>query len=233
MATVGSAPVIWSFRVGTPVVAIAVAVWLFRVCRRPELLPDLLRRVASKYFEKDGLCFMPVIEVSPPGQALLSLYFQNRNSGHAQTVVAIQPLNRMFASRKPRGVATAIECPGGAFGVCRIPLPIPARSQGKRMAFAVGATTKYPAGRGTLLRRRTGVRVTAIRELGTGHQLARTLLLLPFGLLSTSAPAHVTLTLPKGVRETADDAPAPTFKILWKPDLPTGGFPVAPIRKAA
>jgi hypothetical protein len=227
----GTPWILWTLRTVPLAAAMPVGIWLYRIRRDAEILPDLLRQVARRYFEKNGLCFTPTIETTPQGTCLLCIYFQNRHSGVAISTIAIRPLNVLLARRKPAGATVTIECPGGGFGVYRIPFPIPAPSQGKRMHFAVGADTKYPAGRGKLLRLRTGIRVSATRELGTGYQLSSAFIMALFGHLAGSAPSHVMLTLPPGVQESGPED-AGEQEILWEPDRP-GDSPIAPRRAAA
>ena len=85
----------------------------------------------------------------------------------------------------------------------RFAFPIPAKYQGKRMAFDVGADTKYHAHRGKLLRHREGIRVGSISELGQGHALGLVLLGLPLlGALVVSRAAKARMVFPTGVAET-------------------------------
>ena len=232
---------LWLFRVATPLAAIATAWWLWKVMRQPERYPDLLRQLTrgGRYLEKDGVCFAPTFDIANDGRTcMLGIAFQNRNSGHASVQIVMNPLAGSFHVRAPKlsPIRASIECPGGAFGVWRFPYPIPAKYQGKTISFAVGADTKYPAGRGELLRWRTGMRVSSVEELRPTHQLAVSLLALCIGILYIKRPGSVTLTLPRGVTEALPpDAPTPATaqEILWTPEIATGGFPILPARKAA
>ncbi len=227
-ASVGSLAVIWALRLGAPAAIIPVVYWFFSLSRRPDSIPDLLRQSAGRYFERKGLCFAPVLDVVD-GTCRLNLFFQNRYTGHASTIIQLKPPMRSFwISRHALPTVTAaIECPGGAFGVLRFAFPIPAKYQGKRMAFDVGADTKYHAHRGKLLRHREGIRVGSISELGQGHALGLVLLGLPLlGALVVSRAAKARMVFPTGVAETLPPDAQTGPEILWQPELQTGGFPV-------
>jgi hypothetical protein len=219
----GKQAIIWSFRILPPVAAVVVAWWLHRIRSAPERIPDLLRQVAHRYFEKGGLCFIPVAERTASGLCTLNIYFQNRYAGHASTRIQMLPPLRTLRLKRHElpAICANIECPGGAFGVVRIPLAIAARYQGKRMSFEIAADTKYRAGRGELLRWREGVRVGATRELKTGHQLASGLVMLLLGHFHTSRPAVVTIALPRDVAENGSEPGAGATEILWSLDAPT------------
>ena len=166
---VGRADVVWGLRIGTPMAAAAVA-WLFyRGLHRPEKLPDLLGQTVGKYFERDGLCFAPVVE-TVDGASRLSIYFQNRHAGHASATIHMLPPRRSFRfGRHPLPpVQVLIECPAAAFGVARLPFPIPPKYQGRRMSFELAADVRYPARRGRLLRFRAGKRTGRGRDLERG-----------------------------------------------------------------
>jgi hypothetical protein len=205
-----------------------VSWWLFRVMRRPEKLPDLLREATGAYFEQNGICFAPKFEVIER-QCFLNIYFQNRYARQATTRVdMLPPLRTLWFTRHdlPR-VSVNFECPGGAFGVVRIPYSFPARYQGKRMALEIGADTKYPFYHGDLLRLRTGIRVSSTHEMGQGHQLVTTILFgAILGALVTSRMARVALNLPRDVNDEPPPKAAPMVEILWR--LPQTDANVAP-----
>ena len=206
--------------------AAAVAGAMFAVSRRPDSIPDKLREVAPKYFERDGLCFAPVVEAAG-GACFLNVYFQNRHARHASARIDVMPGARSFRlARHPLAeVSVRIECPGGAFGVVRVPFLVPADYQGRRVSFDVAADVKYPARRGKLLRPRGGVAVGPTSDLSQTRQLLSTLALLPLGILQVASPGRVTLRLPI---EVAGDAPAPRptpCEILWAPDASAAPTP--------
>jgi hypothetical protein len=234
-ATVGSAEVLWGLRVGCPLAAVGVSYLLYTMLTKPERFPDLLRERAGTYFEKDGLCFAPVLETTPTGACELAVYFQNRHEGRAiARIQMLPPLRTLRLKRHDLPARTlSIQCPGGAFGVARVPFPIPARYQGQRMTFELGADVKYPEGRGDLQRFRSGVRVGSSREMNAGHQFLTALVMLPLAVLATSRAASATLTLPQGVFETNAADGGASSEIIWWPELLEAEAPALPRRQAA
>lgn len=230
VATVGNPVVISALLYGCPALMLYIAWVLFSASRRPGKEPDYLGQVTPKYFERDGLCLAPVFETAD-GPAFLCVYFQNRYAGHASARFAMLPPLRSFGfgrHKLPR-VSVDFEVPGGAFGVLRLKYAVPAKYQGRRIAFEVGADVTYPARRGELLRYRGGRNLPPTRHLDNGTQLLTALLLGWIGIflaLSSSSRGRAKLVLPTGVDETGPDVVNATREILAVPDLPTGGFPV-------
>lgn len=231
-AQVGSKPVIWTLRVAAPVGVVIVSFLLWKFSRRPDRLPDLLRDTVGRYFEQSGLCFAPRLEVLS-GHCFICLYFQNRHAGEAVARVQFLPPLRSFSvGRHPLPQVTYdLACPGGAFGVVRVPFPVPRKYQGTRVQYEVGADVEYPQGRGKLLRYAEGVRVGRTRHLSQAYQLLETVVGLFFGFLSVSGPSRAPLQLPTEVLETGPDFFIPSPQILWQPDQPAA--PPTPLRQAA
>jgi len=233
----GRADVIWALRLGAPLLAAAVGWWFYKAAHRPENFEDLLTKVAPRYLERDGLCFMPVIDAANEA-GRVSIYFQNRFAGHATGRIEMRPPLRSFwfGRHALPTIAAQVECPGGAFGVLRLPFAIPAKYQGRRMQFNIGADVKYPAKRGQLLRFRSGKRVLSRKQLDgspAGAVLALVFLSLPLAALSAgSRGTRLRLKLPTGVAENVPPV-IPQLEILHTPDLPTAGFPVLPLSRAA
>jgi hypothetical protein len=221
-------------RIGAPLAGLFIAWRLYRIVRQPETVPDLLGELGGKYFESNGLCFGAIFETHEEHGSIVSIYFQNRYDGHASARVMLQPPGRPFWSRKPPvpTVGAIIECPGGAFGVVRLPFDIPDCHRGASVRFRVGADTKYSKGRGEMLRFRNGIRVGSIDMLAVGSQVAATILMLFLGLIYVSSPAYVTVTLPADAGEKRrDPARQGIREILWEPNAPS--FPAIPPRVAA
>ena len=165
-----------------------------------------LAEVMQRLFERDGFCFA-IIPVASEGQCRLDVYFQHRFDRHCRAQVIIRPSQQFFLNRRPIETLTVeIECEGGAYGVARVPWAVPARLQGKKQSFDVGAHADYPSGRGTMIRYRDGIRVgTAKRDVWSGILTMSG----PSVEWSSSAqPAKLKLTLPKRVVETVpEDSP--------------------------
>jgi hypothetical protein len=211
---------LWGWRIGLGMGIIATGFILCRADARKEKLPDLLAKTISDfqyegdylegdYFERDGLCFAPVVQVKD-GVCWIAMFFQNR---YARPCTARVELRKSWIGPKNLPPINAdLSCPGGAFGVCRFPYAVPAQCQGRRCWFEVYATTSYPEGKGELLRfhspRQAGeAAVTTFFTLAPG-------------------PNHCRIHLPHGVKADIGAAINPTTEILWQPDLPTNAFPV-------
>ena len=83
------------------------------------------------------------------------------------------------------------------------------------MRLEVSAATRYPAGKGELLRFHNGVRVGKADTSGLGST-ALTAGLLLVGHVHYSRPAALSVTLPASVAEEAPPSQEPAVEILWK-----------------
>ncbi|HEV8291400.1 MAG TPA: hypothetical protein VGP94_05735 [Tepidisphaeraceae bacterium] len=213
----------WGWRIGLGMGIIATGFILYRADSRKEKLPDLLAKTLQqfdcyRYFECDGLCFAPVVQTTE-GVCWIAVFFQNRYASPCTCRVQLLPSARALwfgRHNLPPPINAELNCPGGAFGVCRFPYAVPAQCQGQRWHFDVYATTSYPAGKGELLRFRSGDQAgsPAFLSLAPGPGLCR-------------------LFLPNGVTADMGTAIDPITEILWQPDLPTNAFPVIPAAELA
>lgn len=218
--------ILWGFRIAVPLIGLGAGLLLWRNWHRKEMLPDLLSEVTRTYFERDGLCFAPGFSVVD-GLCYVSVFFQNRYSGACTCKIILHPPKRSFSMSSDLPAAEIdVQCGGGEFGVVRIPYSVPARYQGRQLTYTVGARTRYPQGAGQLLRFRPGLRCGATSN--TAHSLL-TVALIPLGVFHYHRSARVTLKPPAVSSPLlAESEPATITEILWRPDLPTGGFPVIP-----
>jgi hypothetical protein len=205
----------WRPKAAFPAIALgAFAILLWQLLRKDKV-PDLLRKTCGNYFERDGFCFM-IAPAAFKGEGRLDVYFQNRFERPCRAQVAIRPSQQFFLNRRPIEMLTIeIECEGGAFGVAHVPWAVPAKLQGKKQSFDVGAHTEYPSGRGAMIRYRDGLRVgTAKRDVWSG---ILTMSGAVGGVVVLAQPAKIKLVLPKGIAETvAEDAPI-SIETLWRP----------------
>jgi hypothetical protein len=149
-------------RFGLPALgAASLFILLWAVLRRDKI-PDQLSKISRSHLECDGLSFLVMPEVQG-GICLLRIYYQNRYEGFCRTRLVIRPAIKDFVGvMRPRDlkqVEVTIECPGAGFDSIAVPYAVPADRQGKNVRFNVGGVTKYPNGRGKLLRFREGARV--------------------------------------------------------------------------
>jgi hypothetical protein len=214
-------PPVWGLRIGLLLVIIGSAALLIRAARRADLAPDFLRQFLGAPFERDGFCFSVTINVQD-GLCYFNIVFQNQYERACDGRVIIQAPVKSFSfnRRAFQGVALDIQCEGGALGVARMPLPIPARFQGRKMRFDVSGATRYPAGSGKLLRFKNGLRVGKADASGLGTAAAA-IGLAAVGVISVKRPAGITFPLPTGVAEDGADSIEPTVETVWKPGDPT------------
>jgi hypothetical protein len=164
------------------------------------------------YFERDGLCFAPVIEILD-GVCWISIYFQNRYASPCTCGIQLLPPRRAFwvGRHNLPPIHAVIHCPGAAFGVTRRPYPVDKKYQGKPWRFDVYGNTQYPQGKGRMLRFRDGI--------PAGSNASFTV---------SGAHGISILHFPRNIAATFAGPIEPMTEILWQPDLPTMGFPVIP-----
>ncbi len=219
----------WAMRLGTTGVTGTAGWLLWRYGRRrAEVLPDLLARTAGNYFERDGFCFAFVPGVTADGQSWMRVFFQNRFERPCRGRAVLRPPSRHLSlGRWPLPtVDVTVDCDGAAFGVYRTPWPVPAKLQGRVAKCDVAGAVRYPNGRGQMVRFRDGLRAGSAG--GDLAKAALTVSMAAVGGLYVSRPARMQVKLPLGVGERPADGAAASVQILWRPDLPTGGFPVLP-----
>ena len=121
----------WKARIGFLLgAAVALLIILWALYRRDKA-PDFLRQVAGGYFERTGFCFA-IVPTVQQGTCFLNLFFQNRYSKACRAQVVIHPSQGFFLIRRDLdSLVVEIACEGGAFGVTRIPWPVPQKYQGK------------------------------------------------------------------------------------------------------
>jgi hypothetical protein len=205
----------WRSLAGFPALALGALGLLVWSLTRKDKFPDLLRQRHGSYFERDGFCFA-ITPAASNGECRLDFYFQNGFDRSSRAQVVMRPSQQFFLNRRPIETLTVeIDCPGGAYGVARVPWAVPAKFQGKKQSFDVGAHVEYPTGRGTMIRYRDGVHVgTAKRDVWAG---ILTLAGAVGGTVVITKPAKVKLTLPKDVEDTVPEDALISIEILWRP----------------
>lgn len=211
----------WLARVGFPVGAAVTLLALVWSKKRADLAPDFLLGAAGSYYERDGFCFaiVPTVE---KGRLFLNVFFQNRYERGSRAQVVIRPSKGFFMSRGPMAQLTmAVECPGGGYGVTRIPFAVPRKFQGMTQSFDVAGQTSYPKGRGVMLRFHDGIGVgrasfDAWREIATVAAAFA-------GIIIVSRPAKCKVPLPDGVADWISDETPIRTEILWRLGDPVPG----------
>ncbi|MBX3317855.1 MAG: hypothetical protein KF902_13445 [Phycisphaeraceae bacterium] len=186
-------------------------------------MPDRLAHIGSgRYYEQDGLCFMPVFRVTSTRpmssssslsggsrvggcvdtsqQAELSLYYQNRYEGECEAVIHIRPPAGVFFSHKgARDVHFAFRCQPGAFGVIHQPVAVTHEAQGTPVRVEIAAMVRWVRHRGDQLRSKRGLPVGtfqvdwALAYRQSKHELS--------GEIELKNPAALSMMLPDCVAE--------------------------------
>ncbi len=176
---------------------------LVYVLRFQDDAADQLSRVTiGHYFERDGVCFWPLVRVQHAKggeRAEISLYYQGRYSGMAEVVFHLRPVEGAFFShRGGRDIHFAFHCEGGGYGVVHQPIAVPVEYQGRTVDVQLAAAVRYPRARGTQVRSKCGAPVGtfdvdwALAYRQSRHELC--------GEIELVQPATVRLTLPDGVQ---------------------------------
>ncbi len=193
---------------------VALGVLLYLQFQR-DRAPDLLFKYFGRYFDRSGFCFK-LRFVADHGVCVLVIPFQNRHERPCSAQIAIRSAPGFFGGRPFDGVKFDIEAGPAAFGIARVPIPMPVACQGKRHRFDVAATAKYPQGKGRMLRFRDGLKVKSeagVSELGSA---VLTIGLAAFGHIHISGrPASITLSVPAGVSEALPSDAVPVVKTFW------------------
>lgn len=203
----------WAFRIVSPIVALALTFVLMKNRLRKEPLPDYLRNFVRHPFECNGLCFGLVTE-AVDGCGELHVLFQNRFANPCSAVLVLTRNHGFASSQKLLEYSPIhVECAGGAFGLMRVPLPVPRKYQGKRKSFTIKGQVSYPHGRGELLRFRSGRDVGADAVATSVLRFAVSMC----GVPAANRPAYFKMRYPKGVAETLPPGQSPTSELLWQP----------------
>ena len=164
---------IWIGRIGCSLVALVSAVVLIWAKTRKSKAPDFLAEICANYFERNGLCFAIVPQIVGT-HCQLSIYYQNRYEHPCEGLIWIVPTNVAFkdVSSLPE-FKLNIACAGGEFGRMFCLCGLPLQFKGKPILWNVSAMTKYPKGRGQLLRLRDGLRVGTEAKISAGREVLR------------------------------------------------------------
>jgi hypothetical protein len=189
------------------IMTVALGAALFVAYRYEDAMDDELARLTGgRYYEHDGLCFMPLIRVVPSrdggdGQAEISLYYQNRYSNACEAVIHIRPPASTFATHKgARDVHFAFKARPGGFGVVHQPIAVHPKAQGEEIEVQLAAAVRWPMSHGDELRSHNGMESGtfeidwALAYRQGEHELC--------GEIELHNPVALHLTMPLGVKAT-------------------------------
>lgn len=206
----------WAVRIGGSILALLALGVILKLHFRPDHALDYLRNRAGTYFNRDGFCFA-FVSTAVDGVAYMDAYFQNQRNRPCVGRIAMRPARGFFMGRAEiEAITYEVECGPAAFGVARVPIPVPEKLQGKRQSFEVGASVEYPQGKGERLRFHDGVFLRSNSKFGNSFGTALTVAGAATGSIVLSKPATATVDLPDGVTENIDDSLSPDVKTLWK-----------------
>ena len=185
---------------GVSLLLVAAVVYVLKF--KDKLDDDLANIAGGRYYEQDGLCFMPLIRITKTAKgrqrAEISLYYQNRFSGVCEAVIHIRPAHRAFFSHKGASdIHFAFQARPGAFGVVHQPIAVSAEHQGEVIEVEIAAAVRYPKTRGQQLRSNEGMPVGtfhvdwALAYRQTEHELG--------GEIDLKNPAVLYMTMPESV----------------------------------
>jgi hypothetical protein len=221
----GAAAIAWGdeeiqvgFDIGFTLAAVgALSVLAYGMFRRDKV-PDFLRQVVGTYYERDGFTFA-IQPIKKEGICQMAVLFQNRHGEPCDAQVVIKPSREFFMTRRPiPQLAIGIHCEGGAFGVAFVPWGVPKQYHGKRQNLDIGASVRWPHGKGEMLRFRDGIAVKG-PKLGA-VQIATTIAAAAAGMIVLHTPVRLGIRLPTEVAETVSEESPISIVTLWRPGEP-------------
>ncbi|MGD0898115.1 MAG: hypothetical protein ABR915_09795 [Thermoguttaceae bacterium] len=203
------APLLWL--IVAPLPGLGALALFLRLHFRRDLVPDYLSQHCGRFFESNGLCFCLSL-LREDGIAVFRVMFQGRYTGKALAQIAIRPQGTRQTTATPE-----IECGPASFGIVSIPTAVPARYQGQGITFEVGATVRYPEGKGKMVRFRAGVPVLHNARFGGFSIVIWRVLHLMAGHLLLSG-VRVTMSMPTLVAEQLAEDIVPSIETVWTLD---------------
>ncbi len=206
----------WIARVVAPIVGLAAIGLLLKLHFRPDLAPDYLKALSGTYFNRDGFAF--ALSANPvDGVCMLTAHFMNQYDRPCTGCIAVRPGKGFWLNRAEIPTLTyQIPCDPGAFGVARIAIPVPLNLQGKAQRFEVGASVKYPSGKGKRLRFHDGLFLRTNANFGNAFGTALAVAGALTFTVVISKPAECKILLPTGVAESLPDDMPSQVKTIWQ-----------------
>ena len=205
-----------NLRLGITLVTVLVLGTLLWLRFRPDRVHDFLRDYSENYFNRGGFCFSFAMTVVD-GTAYMVAFYQNQRDRSCLGRIALRPAQGFLLGRRDiEAITFEVDCGPAAFGVAKIPIPIPGKYQGKRQSFEVGASVSYPNGKGRRLRFRDGICLRRNSSFGDTFSTALTVAGAMGGMIVLSKPATAKIQLPIGVREFVPEELAPEVMTLWE-----------------
>lgn len=204
-----------SQRIGSTMLVISLAVWLFYAMKIEDKLPDHLSEIVGEfYYEADGLSFMPIVRVHGVrhSRAELSVYYQNRYENPVEAIVHLHPPpeeESFIIQPGMRDVHFAFRANGGDFGVIHQPIAVPRHLQSEVIEVQMAASSWYPRSHGACLRRRAGMPCGTVLVDWVGNPLKVGVHEVS-GEIPLTNPVTLRLAMPENVSAQVTDAE------IWK-----------------
>ncbi|UCD76544.1 MAG: hypothetical protein JSV91_06385 [Phycisphaerales bacterium] len=194
--------------------SIALLVWL---ARRKDRAPDYLKQMFRQRYDCCGLGLALETD-AVDGVGYFNVYFQNRFERPCQAKVMIKRAHGLALTENGRVCASALlSCPGGVFGVARVPFAVPAKLQGKKRRFELTAEVSYTSGQGRQLRFRKGKTVGKAGASGTVVILAALVGGIVGAATIAGRAARLKVHYPQGVGDQLPGDVTIDTEILWQP----------------
>lgn len=213
----------WILRISATLLSLLLIAVLLKLHFRADLAPDYLHASRGRYFNCEGLCFSFGAELID-GVCVLETHFQNQRDKPCVARIALCRAREFWQT--PAEIDTLgieISCEAAAYGVARLPLPLPAELQGKKQSFEIAASVKYPNGKGRRLRFRDGLFLRANKQLETAFWAGMTVAAALGGVMVAFTPAKTTIELPSDAAVVIPKSWQPEVITRWKlgdPPLP-------------
>ncbi len=184
---------------------------------RKDRAPDYLKQYDSFYRQQNGLAFsLQGVQSVDTGDFLMVL-FQNQYAQPCDFRFAARPSRRSPAQKANMPIIRSqMACPGGAFGVARIPMAIPAKCAGERIHLEIGATVRYPHGKGKQLRFQHHGSIGLNDKFTNRLQTALTILGALGGSLIWQTPERFEFTAPESLAPPQEQPAKTHLKVLWQ-----------------
>lgn len=207
--------VAWAVRFLAPAISTAALVVFLKIHFRRDEAPDFLRD-SGNYFTSGGLGFIPVFGVE--GRRLLvRVWFQNQYERSCTAKVAFRPARGFFMGRGPlEPFLLEFDCKEGGFGYAEQVVPVPRELFGKRLTLELGASVRFPDGRGRQLRFHTGMTSRYNHKFGNSFGTTLGVLGLLGGMLVTSKPATVVVDCPVELDDPGEGKPPTLVEHRWR-----------------
>lgn len=194
----------------------AAIIIMVKLSRRRDLAPDFLRQQFGSYLNCSGFAFTFTIHADE-GTAYLVVHFQNQYARPCVGRIGLRHGRRSFQLPSAEVLNFEVTCESGAYGMARLPLPVPMNLQGERETFEISASASYPKGRGKRLR---FFSATVMRGESLFHRMRQLLVLvvlLPLaGMLFWQGRATITLAMPTHVAVAPPRWSTPKITTIWK-----------------